>query len=492
MNERIGLYRIESQLGAGPHGVVYKATDTIRRRSVAIKVLKPDTISDAEQLERLRRRLEPARELVHPAIAWIWEIDQEGETCFVASRFIEGRSVRAYYEENGALEWDAALDVIRQTIAVLEVIHSRGFVHGGIHASNVLINSDGSVVLSDMGLAQALRELSGETAQPAPTPAQDAYALALVLVELLSGKALRESSGEFSELVRQGAAPSLPESWPVVTPRRLNGVLRRALAKEPAQRYVGLKDFLAGLEAAAQHPKAWPSAEEIAKKKAEQQAEKEAHEQEKQAQEELVRQAAVEEVRQEIEAQIQRAQEARERELEEVKATLQVEESKPAPETPPVIAPKPARDERAARFPWLPRLVRNASLLVTVLAVVALLIYGIPRWLAGGSLQNATPAPTQAIVEYTHTPTLAPSATPVTPSPTVVTPSPAPTASATPSLTASPSATATASATFTATASETATATRYSSPTATWPTPKPSKTPRKSEKPSKTPTPRTP
>lgn len=480
MEDRFGSYRIDAILGTGPHGAVYQATDTTRRRIVALKLLKPDLFADPQDIQRFTMRLEFARELVHPGVAWIWEIDRANEYIFITSRFIDGPSLRDRLRRDGPLGWGAALDIVRQAASVLQMIHSRGYVHGNLHAANLLLSPEHGVVLSDIGLSQALSEVGRGPAMPVPTQAEDAFGLALVLVEALSGKPVAQDPAEYLHILRQGTAPRIPDTWPVLTPRRLNTVLQRALAEQPARRYVGLKDFLDALDAAANHPKAWPSKEEIAVLQAAQQAEKDAQEQERQAVEELARQAALKQARLEIDAQIQRAKQERDRELEAVKATLAVEPPTPPPAVPAIMPDaqvgKPAQPPKSTQ-PEQQRLLRNASLLVTILAVVSALLWSIPRLLPGGALLTPTLSTSAPVVEQTGTSPVIPTETPlkVTPSNSPAPATPTMTASYTPTASLTPSPTAT----FTATYTTTGTATRYSSPTATWPTPKPSRTPRK-------------
>jgi serine/threonine protein kinase/Tfp pilus assembly protein PilF len=156
INSTISHYRIVSKLGAGGMGDVYLAQDTKLDRRVALKILPQEFAADADRMRRFVLEAKSASALNHPNIITIYEIGETEETTFIATEYIEGKTLN----NCESLSLTAALDVATQIALALQAAHSAGIVHRDIKPENVMIRPDGLVKILDFGIAK----LSGPTA----------------------------------------------------------------------------------------------------------------------------------------------------------------------------------------------------------------------------------------------------------------------------------------------------------------------------------------
>ena len=260
----LGKYQVEEFLGKGAFAEVYKALDMSLQRTVALKVLKPALIADEEAFTRFVNEARVLADLVHPHIAWVWDMGESDGRCFIAMRFIDGQSLDKVIAERGPLPWEEALKITAQVSEALDFAHKKGLVHRDVKPQNIMISQTDGAVLTDFGLVKALHSsgmssttsMIGTPAYMAPelwdngeaSPASDQYALACVLVEMLTGKALFE--GTTAKIMKKHLleAPGVPEIFPEGIPNGLKIVLLQALGKQPEQRYAGGMDFLFALQ----------------------------------------------------------------------------------------------------------------------------------------------------------------------------------------------------------------------------------------------------
>lgn len=262
---QLGRYQIESLIGAGAFAEVYKATDSLLKRTVALKVLKPALLADTDAFERFLQEAQTAASLFHPGIATVLDLGEADGRYFLAMRYIDGQSLAQRIEDNGALGWEESLSILRQLAAALDFSHERGLVHRDIKPGNILVSPSEGAVLTDFGLVRAMESsgLSTRTGsilgtpqyippeiwkgKPA-TPQADQYALACVLVEMLSGQVLFEGPTPWAIMAAHAAQPSLPQSWPEGAPSTLKETLVRALAQEPEERFASCTQWVELLE----------------------------------------------------------------------------------------------------------------------------------------------------------------------------------------------------------------------------------------------------
>jgi serine/threonine protein kinase len=241
--------------------VVYLAEHDWLQRKVALKVLSPQLAEDERFRERFVRESRLAASLDHPNVIPIYEAGASGGDLFIAMRYVEGTDLRTLLHEGGALEPGRAVAIVRQVAAALDAAHEQGLVHRDVKPGNVLLaRQRGSeagehVYLSDFGLTKRSASDSGITgtgqfvgtldyAAPeqfkggTPDERTDVYSLGCVLFECLTGEPPFTSENDAGLMYAhlQAVPPSVTSERPEL-PRAVDGVLARAMAKAPSDRY---------------------------------------------------------------------------------------------------------------------------------------------------------------------------------------------------------------------------------------------------------------
>jgi len=262
LGSTLGHYRIDSLLGRGGMGEVYRARDTRLERLVAIKVMAPHGEGQASIVERFLREARAASALNHPNIVTIHEIGQTGDGAYyLVQELIEGRTLRDLLAEG--LPLDMAGSLTRQLARALAAAHAAGIVHRDIKPENVMVRPDGYLKVLDFGVARIIHAeaasvdetrvpeateagvLLGTTAYMSPEqasglpagPPSDVFSLGVLLYEMLTGR--RPFVGDSSLLVLQairGEHPPSPSRVKPSVPVAFDPLVAGMLAKEPAQR----------------------------------------------------------------------------------------------------------------------------------------------------------------------------------------------------------------------------------------------------------------
>ncbi|HSA96682.1 MAG TPA: serine/threonine-protein kinase, partial [Acidobacteriota bacterium] len=146
-------YRIETRLGKGGMGVVYRARDTRLDRPVALKTLPPGLIADPERKSRLLREARSAAAISHPAIAQVYEIDETDGVLFIAMEYVDGKTVSKLIAD-GELDLLGAIEIAIQIAEGLAKAHDAGILHRDIKSDNIMVTRDGHAKLLDFGLAK--------------------------------------------------------------------------------------------------------------------------------------------------------------------------------------------------------------------------------------------------------------------------------------------------------------------------------------------------
>src|SRR5918998_2454912 len=151
---RVGKYEVQTLIGEGGMGLVYRALDTELRRPVALKFLPAEVAADPKRLERFGREALAASALNHPNIVTVYDIGQtEDGRRFFATEFVDGSTLRAHVRER-RLSLGDVLDLVAQVAAALVEAHGQGIVHRDIKPENVMVRRDGYVKVLDFGLAK--------------------------------------------------------------------------------------------------------------------------------------------------------------------------------------------------------------------------------------------------------------------------------------------------------------------------------------------------
>jgi serine/threonine-protein kinase len=245
-----GRYRLIAAIGTGASGQVYLADDVVLRRRVAVKVLHPALAGDEGFLRRFRAEAQAAAALSHPNIMAVhdWGEEADGEP-FLVLEYLGGGSLRAMLDRGHLLTPSQALLVGLETARALEYAHRRGFVHRDVKPANLLFGDDGRLRVADFGLARALAEAAwtepsgavlGTARYASPEQVRgervdgkaDVYALALVLVEAVTGEVPFTADTTIATLMAR-------VDRPLVVPDGLGAMassLERAGRPDPAER----------------------------------------------------------------------------------------------------------------------------------------------------------------------------------------------------------------------------------------------------------------
>src|ERR1700694_1002540 len=166
---KLGPYEVQSPLGSGGMGEVYRARDTLLRRSVAIKILPSNLSSDPERLCRFEQEARSASALNHPNIITIYELGQDASTHYIAMELVEGKTLRELLA-SGLPPIRKAIEIAAQVAEGLTKAHEAGIAHRDLKPENLMVSHDGFVKILDFGLAK-LTLPSGELSETSPTVA---------------------------------------------------------------------------------------------------------------------------------------------------------------------------------------------------------------------------------------------------------------------------------------------------------------------------------
>ncbi|WP_164103018.1 serine/threonine-protein kinase [Candidatus Laterigemmans baculatus] len=272
LGHQLDHFELESLIGSGGMGAVFRARDTRLDRTVALKVI-PRVGDDPELLRRFRNEAQSAARLDHPCIARVYDVGRHQEWHYIVFEYIEGTNLRDLVAREGLLDVDDAIYYTRQVAEALDHAHRRGVTHRDIKPSNVLVTPDGLVKLVDMGLARAQQlEMSEDMTASGVTlgtfdyisPEQardprnvdvrsDIYSLGCTLYFVLTGRPPYPSGTVLQKLLSHGSSPPPdPRLIRSDLSDNLVAVLHKMLAKQPNDRYRKPLDLISDLYALAQ------------------------------------------------------------------------------------------------------------------------------------------------------------------------------------------------------------------------------------------------
>lgn len=267
IGERIHNYEINAHLGQGGMGNVFKATDGMLGREVALKMLHPQLTVQPQFLERFKKEARILAQLLHPNIAVIYNFIEQGGNHFMVMEYVEGTSLDELLKVYRALPAQFVVPVFIQALEGLQHAHRKNIFHRDVKPANLMLTSDATLKLMDFGIAKVAGEqkmtqvnkIVGTIEFMAPeliegkdaSALSDIYSMGATLYELISGKIPFEGDTDYNimqSILKAKVKP--PERLNPSIPKALNDIVLRALDKNPANRYPNAAAFQQALIAA--------------------------------------------------------------------------------------------------------------------------------------------------------------------------------------------------------------------------------------------------
>lgn len=267
-----GRYEIKEIIGVGGMAVVYKAYDNIDDRIVAIKILKDEFLSNEEFKKRFKNESKAISVLSHPNIVRVFNVSFGDRLQYIVMEYVDGITLKEYIEQQGVINWKEAVHFMGQILAALQHAHDKGIVHQDIKPQNILLLHDGTIKVTDFGIARFSRAdnnitttdkaigsvhyISPEQARGEVTDEKaDIYSVGVVMYEMLTGQLPFQSNSAVSVAIMQlQQDPKRPREIVSTIPMGLEQITMRAMQKNPYSRYRSAAEMLVDINAFKRNP----------------------------------------------------------------------------------------------------------------------------------------------------------------------------------------------------------------------------------------------
>ncbi len=256
-----GRYEIREIIGVGGMAVVYKAYDNIDDRIVAIKILKDEYLHNEEFKRRFKNESKAIAVLSHPNIVRVYNVSFGDRIQYIVMEYVNGITLKEYIEQQRVVNWKEAVHFMGQILAALQHAHDKGIVHQDIKPQNILLLQDGTIKVTDFGIARFSRSDSHTTSDKAigsvhyisPEQARgeitddkaDIYSVGVVMYEMLTGQLPFQSDSAVSVAIMQlQQDPRRPREIIPTIPMGLEQITMRAMQKSPSSRYRSAAEML--------------------------------------------------------------------------------------------------------------------------------------------------------------------------------------------------------------------------------------------------------
>ena len=262
-------YEVIRSIGEGGMANVYLGYDTILDRNVAIKILRGDLSNDEKFVRRFQREALSASSLAHPNIVEMYDVGEDNGLYYIVMEYIEGKTLKQLLKKRGSLTLSEAIDIMLQLTDGMAHAHNSYIIHRDLKPQNIMIKDDGSIKITDFGIAMALNStqltqtnsvmgsvhyLPPEQASgKGSTTKSDIYSMGIIFYELLTGNLpfKGDNAVEIALKHMRDPLPSLRESNPAI-PQSIENIILKATAKNPKNRYSDAKarhdDLLTALD----------------------------------------------------------------------------------------------------------------------------------------------------------------------------------------------------------------------------------------------------
>ena len=258
-------YRLDERIGGGGMGTVWRGTDEVLGRTVAVKIMLPELLEEPGFAERFRGEARTMANLNHPGVVDVYDYRSDASVAYLVMEYVEGDALSRTLSRVGRLTAGRTMALIAQAADALHAAHEKGIVHRDVKPGNLMVRTNGTLVLTDFGIARS--ELVGQltatgavlgtasylspeqAAGQVATPASDVYALGVVAYQCLAGR--RPFEGDNPLEIAMKHVRDNPPPLPPDIPPAVRDIVLRALAKDPGKRWPSAAALAAAARQAA-------------------------------------------------------------------------------------------------------------------------------------------------------------------------------------------------------------------------------------------------